>query len=93
MLWHRYKLQLSGESRLSEHEVSEIFTTIWQDRASDIAPYKLAACGVDGFNAALQVVRQKGQLTDPAILLDEQWHKRLQLLSLSFQQALDDFYT
>jgi hypothetical protein len=93
LLWHRYKLQLPGESRLHEHEVDEIFTTIWQERASDIAAYNLTAFGVDGFNAALQVLRQRGQLTDPALLLDEQWHKQLQLLSLSFQQALDDFYT
>jgi hypothetical protein len=92
LLWHRYKLQLPRESRLNEQEVDEIFTTIWQERASDIAAYKLAAFGVDGFTAALQVIRQKGQLTDPALLLDEPWHKYLQLLSLSFQQALDDFY-
>jgi len=92
LLWHRYKLQLPGESRLSEQEVSEIFTTIWQDQASEIAAYQLAASGVDDFNAALQVIRQKRQLPDPAILLDEQWHKQLYLLSLSFQHALDDFY-
>jgi hypothetical protein len=93
LLWHRYKLQLPGESRLHEQEVSEIFTTIWQERASEIAAYQLAAFGVDGFNAALQVIRQQGQLTDPALLLDEPWHKQLQLLSLSFQHALNDFYS
>lgn len=93
ILWHRYKLALPGESRLHEHEVDEIFTNVWRDRASDIAAYNLTAFGVDGFNAALQVIRQKGQLADPTLLLDEQWHKQLQLLSLSFQQALDDFYT
>jgi len=93
ILWHRYTLHLPGESRLNEHEVDEIFTNIWQERASDIAAYKLAAFGVHDFNAALQVIRQKGQLTYPAIFLDEQWHKQLHLLSLSFQQALDDFYT
>jgi hypothetical protein len=93
MLWHRHKLQLPRESRLSAQDVSEIFTTIWQDRASEIAAYQLTAFGVDGFNAALEVIKEKGQLTDPAILLDEPWHKQLQLLSRSFQRALDDFYT
>jgi len=92
MLWHHYKLQLPQESRLSEHEVYEIFTNIWRERANDIAAYQLTAFGVNDFNQALQLIRQKGQLTDPAILLDSQWHKQLQLLSLSFQQALDSFY-
>lgn len=92
MLWHHYKLQLPQESRLSEQEVYEIFTNVWQERANDIAAYKLTAFGIDGFNSVLQLIRQKGQLTDPAILLDAHWHKQLQLLSLSFQQALDSFY-
>jgi hypothetical protein len=93
LLWHRYKLQLPVESRLQEQDVNEIFATIWQERASDIAAYQLAAFGVNGFTTVVQVIKQKGQLTDPALLLDEPWHKQLQLLTLSFQHALDDFYT
>jgi hypothetical protein len=93
MLWHRYKLRLPRDNRLSEHEIYEVFSSIWHDRASDIAAYKLIAFDVDDFNPALQIIRQKEPLTEPAILLDEQWHKHLQLLSLSFQQTLDTFYT
>jgi hypothetical protein len=92
LLWHRYKLQLPEESRLPEQDVSEIFTAIWQDRAGEIAAYQLTAFGITGFNAVLQVIGQKGQLTDPVILFDELWHKQLHLLSLAFQHALDAFY-
>ena len=92
LLWHRYKLQLPGDSRLSEQDVSEIFTNVWRDQGAEIAAYQLTFFGINDFNAALQVIRQKGQLADPAILFDEPWHQQLQLLSLSFQHALDNFY-
>ena len=93
VLWRHYKTQLPFESRLSAQNVSEIFATSWQEHAHEIAAYELAAFGIDDYTAALEVVKQKGQLTDPALLLDGSWHKQLHLLSLSFQQALDDFYT
>src|SRR5579875_154306 len=93
LLWHHYHLHLPSESKLSEQEVAENFATIWQEQASQIARYQLAAFGIEGFDAALRIIRQKGQLTDPAFLLDEPWHRHLQLLSLSFQHVLDAFYT
>ncbi len=92
MLWHHYKLQLPQVSRLSDQNVEEVFTNIWQERSSDIAAYQLTSFNVNGFTSALQVIKQKGQLIDPSVLLDEQWHKAMQQLMLSFQQALDDFY-
>ena len=92
MLWHQFKLRLPLQDRLSNQEVSEILTTIWQDHARDIATYQLPAFGITGLTATLNVLQQKGQLTSPALLLDEQWHKSVQVLTRSFQQVLNNFY-
>jgi hypothetical protein len=92
MLWHQFKLRLPSQDRLSNQEVSEIVTTIRQDRAEDIATYQLTTFGITGLTATLHLLKQKGQLTDPALLLDEQWHKSVQLLTRAFQHVLDNFY-
>jgi len=41
----------------------------------------------------LHVIAQRGRtLTDPVLLVQEEWHKSAYLLTHSFQHALDTFY-
>jgi hypothetical protein len=41
----------------------------------------------------LQVLTQQGRtLTDPVLLVQEEWHKSAYLLTQFFQHALDTFY-
>lgn len=93
MLWRNYKRQLPEESIISGQNVADIFASTWQERASEITAYQLPAFDVDGYTAALEIIKKRGQLTDPALLLDGAWHTHLDLLSRSFQQTLDDFST
>jgi hypothetical protein len=93
MLWHLYKKGLPNQSRFTPQEVSETFTATWKERSSDINNYQLSAFDVSGFGAVLQIVEHKGQLADPALLMDEAWHKSMYQLSRSFQQNLDTFYS
>jgi hypothetical protein len=93
MLWHQYKIGLSNQSRFSLQEVRETFTAAWKERASDITNYQLPAFAITGFGAVLQILEQKGQLANPALLMDERWHKSTYQLAQSFQHSLDTFYT
>src|SRR5258707_5028358 len=93
MLWHRYKMGLSNQSHFSPQEVSETFTATWKERSSDIKHYQLPAFAITGFGAALQILEHKGQLANPALLMDERWHKSMYQLTRSFQHSLDTFYS
>jgi len=92
MLWHRYKMGLPHQSRFSLQEVSETFTATWKERSSDIKHYQLPAFAITGFGAVLQILEHKGQLANPALLMDERWHKSTYQLTRSFQHSLDTFY-
>src|SRR6266566_5159733 len=92
MLWHRYKRGLPHQSRFSPQEVSETFTATWKERSSDIKHYQLPAFAITGFGAVLQILEHKGQLANPALLMDEGWHKSMYQLTRSFQHSLDTFY-
>jgi hypothetical protein len=93
MLWHRYKMGLPNQSRFSPQEVSETFTATWKERSSDIKHYQLPAFAITGFGAVLQILEHKGQLANPALLMDERWHKSTYQLTRSFQHSLDTFYS
>ena len=93
MLWHRYKVRLPNQSRFSAQEISEVFTATWKERSSDIKNYQLPTFAITGFQAVLQILEHKGQLTNPALLIDERWHKSVYWLTRSFQHSLDTFYT
>jgi hypothetical protein len=93
MLWHRYKMGLPTQSHFSPQEVSETFIATWKERSSDIKHYQLPAFAITGFGAVLQIVEHKGQLANPALLMDERWHKSMYQLTRSFQHSLDTFYS
>ncbi len=93
LLWHQFRLQVPSQARFSEHDVRETLTDIWQVRAQDIAAYRLGAFGITGCAGMLHVLAQQGRtLTDPVVLVQEEWHKSAYLLTHSFQHALDTFY-
>jgi hypothetical protein len=93
LLWHQFRLQVPSQARFSEQNVRETLTNVWQVRAQDIATYQLSAFGITGCAAMLHVLTQTGRtLTDPVLLVQEEWHQSTYLLTQSFQHALDTFY-
>jgi hypothetical protein len=93
LLWHQFRLRVPSQARFSEHDVRETLTNIWLVRAQDIAAYHLSAFGITDCAGMLHVLTQQGRtLTDPVLLVQEEWHKSTYLLTQSFQHALDTFY-
>lgn len=94
VLWHQFRLRIPSQAHFSEHAVRETLTTIWQVRAQDIATYPLSASGITDCTSMLHILMQPGRtLTDPIILIQEEWHQCISLLTQSFQHALDTFYS
>jgi hypothetical protein len=93
-LWHQFRLQVLSQALFSEHDLREMLTDIWQVRAQDMAAYDLNTFGITDDAGILPILAQQGRtLTDPVLLVQEEWHKRTSLLTQSFQHALDTFYT
>ena len=93
VLWHQFRLRITSQARFREHDVRESLTDIWRVRAQDIAAYHLSAFGITDDAALLRVLAQpRRTLTDPVVLVQQEWHQSTSLLTHSFQHALDTFY-
>ncbi len=93
LLWHQFRLRVPSQARFSEQNVRETLTDIWQVRAQDIAAYPLSASGITGCASMLHVLtQQRRTLTDPVLLVQDEWHQSTYRLTQSFQRALDTFY-
>jgi hypothetical protein len=93
LLWHQFRLRIPSHRHFAIDDVSETLTTLWQVRAQDMVKYHLSASGITSYTGMLHILRQRGTtLSDPLLLVSEEWHKSMYLLTQSFQQALDTFY-
>ena len=93
LLWHQFRLRVPSQARFNKHDVSETLTDIWRARSQDIASYHLNDFGITDCTAMLQIIEQQEVLTDPVLLIQDEWHKSIFLLTQSFQHALDTFYS
>ncbi len=93
LLWHQFRLRVPSQARFNKHDVSETLTDIWQARSQDIATYRLNDFGITDCTAMLQIIEQQEVLMDPTLLIQDEWHKSIFLLTQSFQHALDTFYS
>jgi hypothetical protein len=76
ILWHQFRLSIPSQAYFSEHAVRETLTNIWQVRAQDIAAYPLNASGITDCTSMLHILIQPGRtLTDPVVLIQEEWHQ------------------
>jgi hypothetical protein len=93
VLWHQSRLRIPSQARFIEYDVRETLTNIWQVRAQDIAAYPLSASGITDCTSMLHILIQPGRtLTDPVVLVQDEWHQCIYQLTQSFQYALDTFY-
>jgi hypothetical protein len=93
VLWHQFRLSIPSQAHFIEHDVRETLTNIWQLRAQDIAAYPLSASGITDCASMLHILIQPGRtLTDPVVLVQDEWHQCIYQLTQSFQYALDTFY-
>jgi hypothetical protein len=93
LLWHQFRLRIPSHVYFDVQDVSETLTNTWQVRAQDMVKYHLSTSGITDHTGMLHILRQQGTtLTDPILLVSEEWHKSIYLLTQSFQQALDTFY-
>ena len=93
LLWHQFRLRVPSQARFNEHDMRETLTNTWQVRTQDIDTYHLSAFGITSYTAMLQIIKQQGALMDPVLLIQDEWHKSISLLTQSFQHALDTFYS
>ena len=94
LLWHQFRIQVRSQVRFREHDVRETLTDVWQVRTQDIAAYHLTMFGITDDAAMLHILAQQERtLIDPVILIQEEWHKSISLLTHSFQNALETFYS
>lgn len=94
LLWHQFRLHIPSQARFTEHNVREVLTDTWQVRAKDIAAYHLSTFGIADEAAMLHILAQQEKtLTDPVLLVNEEWHESIFLLTRSFQHTLETFYS
>lgn len=93
LLWHQFRLRVSSQAHFDTHDVRETLTDIWQVRSKDIATYHLNDFGITNCTAMLQTIEQQEVLVDPVLLIQDEWRKSIFLLTQSFQDALETFYS
>jgi hypothetical protein len=93
-LWRQFRLQVPSQANFNEHDVRETLTTLWRVRAQDINKYNLSAFRITDTASMLHILEQQAEtLTNPVLLVQDEWHKSIYLLTQSLQRALDTFYS